>query len=294
MVQLMKPVSDPVQNWKVPATLAIAVGDLMYDSGSGVAKPAGQQTDELTEPGNQCEFHNKFIGVSNGQRLVTQTDTPTTFPILTDILIEMTCTSSAFEIGDLVGACEAGSGTALENQKVKKVSDWEQAIGTVVQRYGSAVTKVWVRLCGKGLDLYARRLAERDACIKVGNGAGAAVVVGSAVYLLADGTGAAKADCNGSAPARNVCGLVRAGQGATGGEMFVQQRGLLTLTTAEWDAVTGDIGGLVPETEYYLSATAGGVVKTVPATTGDNVVVIGTGVSTTVMNINIRHSRISA
>jgi hypothetical protein len=128
----------------------------------------------------------------------------------------------------------------------------------------------------------------------VPNGVGGAVVVGATVYMLANAAGAQKADCNGTAPARNVCGVVISGQAGSGGNVRVRQRGPVTLTTAQWDAVTGDSGGLTPFVEYYLSATAGQLAKTVPATTGDNVVVVGIALSTTVMNILIRHSRISA
>lgn len=141
-------------------------------------------------------------------------------------------------------------------------------------------------------NLYEQLVALTD--LAVPNGSGGALVVGAAVYMLANGTGAAKADCNGTAPARNVCGLIQTGVGASGGSVVVRQRGDLELTTAEWDAVTGDSGGLVAHTEYYLDATAGEIVKTVPATTGDNVVVVGIAKSATVLNINIRHSRISA
>lgn len=130
--------------------------------------------------------------------------------------------------------------------------------------------------------------------IVVPNGAGAAVTVGVPVYMLANAAGATSADANGTAPARNVMGIVKVGRDATGGNLTVRQRGRLTLTTAEWDAVTGETGGLTPFVEYYLSGTVAKITKTVPATTGDNVVVVGIAESATVMNISIRHSRISA
>lgn len=138
----------------------------------------------------------------------------------------------------------------------------------------------------------ADKISDND--LTVPNGSGGALVVGAAVYMLANGTGAQKADANDTAPARNVFGLVSVGIGGSGGNVTVRQEGDLTLTTAEWDAVTGDTGGLVPFTEYYLDVTAGLIEKVVPATTGDNIVVIGIAKSATTMNIHIRHSRISA
>lgn len=143
---ILAPATEQVQFWKVPASLAIEVGDLMYDSGSGVAKPAGSQADKGSEALNQAEFARKFIGLSNGQRLSTQTDTPTTFPIVTDTLVELPCVSGTFEIGDLLGADEVASGDALEPQQVKAVTSRHLAIAVVVKRYASATTKVWCRL----------------------------------------------------------------------------------------------------------------------------------------------------
>lgn len=123
----------------------------------------------------------------------------------------------------------------------------------------------------------------------VPNGQGAALAVGSAVYMLANGNGAVKADANGTAPARNVFGIVTVGQGASGGNVTVRQRGRVTLTTAQWDTITGGSGGLVANTEYYLSGTAGAITATVPATTGDTDIVVGIAESTTVLNVAVRH-----
>lgn len=134
--------------------------------------------------------------------------------------------------------------------------------------------------------------AELDKCrfLKtVPNPTGGAVVVGKAVYLLANGTGIALADANGTAPARNVAGLVCVGAADSGGTVDVQQESDLTLTTAQWDAITGDTGGLVPFTEYYLSGTAGAITKTVPATTGDTDIVVGVAKTATTLNVRVRH-----
>ncbi len=123
----------------------------------------------------------------------------------------------------------------------------------------------------------------------VPNPTGGAVAVGKAVYLLANGTGIALADANGTAPARNVLGIVAVGAAGSGGTVDIQQAGDLTLTTAQWDAVAGSTGGLTPFTEYYLSGTAGAITPTVPATTGDTDIVVGVAKSATVMNVRVRH-----
>jgi Concanavalin A-like lectin/glucanases superfamily len=58
------------------------------------------------------------------------------------------------------------------------------------------------------------------------------------------------------------------------------QAGKLTLTTGQWDARTGDAGGLTPGEFYWLSSTTGGITKTAP-TTGYKQVVLK-AISTTV------------
>ena len=60
------------------------------------------------------------------------------------------------------------------------------------------------------------------------------------------------------------CGLA-ATAGSTGHRLHAQFAGPLTLTAAEWDALTGDSGGLTPGVPYYVSqGTAGKLTKTAP------------------------------
>lgn len=65
----------------------------------------------------------------------------------------------------------------------------------------------------------------------------------------------------------------------------VKKIGVVTLTTGQWDARTGDVGGLTKGSEYYLSSTAGGLTKTEP-TTGLRQYV-GKAISTTVLLLDI-------
>ena len=66
-----------------------------------------------------------------------------------------------------------------------------------------------------------------------------------------------------------------------------QTDGRLTLTTGEWDAVTGDTGGLTPGARYYVSpTTAGMLTTTAPSTDGQVVVPIGSAKSATIMEIS--------
>lgn len=67
-----------------------------------------------------------------------------------------------------------------------------------------------------------------------------------------------------------------------------QGEGVLTATTAEWDAVTGDVGGLVPNKTYFLSSTQVGKITLVPPSNpGDYLCRIGVGHSSTSMYIDL-------
>lgn len=73
--------------------------------------------------------------------------------------------------------------------------------------------------------------------------------------------------------------------GYRGGHVDIQYAGPLTLTTAQWDRVTGQTGGLTPGSLYYLSNTAG-MIGTSP---GDNIVQVGRAMSETTMQILIQY-----
>lgn len=119
------------------------------------------------------------------------------------------------------------------------------------------------------------------------NGNAGAIVIGAPVYSSANGTvDKAKADAVGTV---NVIGLAydaSTAAAATGGFLL---DGVLTASTAQWDAVAGTTGGLTKDAIYYLSAAAAGVLTaTAPSTTGQFVVAVGIGLSTTDMKIEIQ------
>ncbi len=70
------------------------------------------------------------------------------------------------------------------------------------------------------------------------------------------------------------------------GTVQFQTSGVLTLTTAAWDALTGDVGGLVRGDAYYASATTlGEITNDVPVGPGQFVSRIGFAISATAMLI---------
>lgn len=129
-----------------PSVTAIEPGDLLFNN-SGVAAKASAQADQLTEAANQALFASLFIGVSADKRLAAETGTGERV-IITDGIFDVTCPSTTFAVGDLVGPSEATSGTALENQQVEKVTDPTRAIGYCVKP-GTSITTVRCRLISR-------------------------------------------------------------------------------------------------------------------------------------------------
>ena len=122
----------------------------------------------------------------------------------------------------------------------------------------------------------------------VSNGeASVALVIGTPVYVFAAGS-VKRAQANALATAR-VFGLWVDTSTAAAGNGNVGMNGLLVATTAQWDAVTGQTGGLTPGSAYFVdSATVGKLTATAPTTAGQVVSVIGIALSTTDMELNVQ------
>ena len=109
--------------------------------------------------------------------------------------------------------------------------------------------------------------------------------IGSPVYVsAADSVDLARANSGSTA---KCIGLVMSTSIATTASGAIITNGQLSATTAQWDTVTGETGGLVANTDYYLSkATAGKLVASLSGfTTGDYVVKVGRAYSTTDMEV---------
>lgn len=112
------------------------------------------------------------------------------------------------------------------------------------------------------------------------------MVIGTPVYLdAANGIKKAKADASGT---RIVIGLVRdvsITNGVAGGVMI---NGMLSATTGQWDAITGQVGGLTFGAKYFLSAATAGLLSvTAPSTVSQYVCQVGIAISTTDMDVRI-------
>ena len=101
----------------------------------------------------------------------------------------------------------------------------------------------------------------------------------------------AKADLGATA---FVVGLYVAAAGGLGPvvrPVTVKNTGPVELTTAEWDAITGESGGLTVDERYYLSAaTAGKLTGTPPVGTGTFQTLVGIALSTTQLLLQLSGS----
>ncbi len=124
----------------VDSATTIEIGDLVYLDADD-AKPASAQADQGTETANQTLFADNFLGVAMQRSRAGDTDP---IRVATTGVFEFACPGSTFELGDLVGADEASSGTALANQQIAVVADAQHAIARVARRAPVATTNVLV------------------------------------------------------------------------------------------------------------------------------------------------------
>ena len=116
------------------------------------------------------------------------------------------------------------------------------------------------------------------------NGMGSSIAIGRAVYVSGDET-VSLAVAN-SGTTKNVVGMVFDGSINAAASGLIATSGAVTATTAQWDAVTGQSGGLTPGAKYYLSnVTAGAITTTAPAT--GYVCPLGIATSDTTFILNI-------
>jgi len=105
------------------------------------------------------------------------------------------------------------------------------------------------------------------------------IVIGTPVYVSSAGSvDKASAAASGT---KKVFGLVKDASIAASASGLIQLDGVLVATTGQWDAVAGTTGGLVANTIYYLSATAGLLTATPPAASGNYVAQVGLALSAT-------------
>lgn len=119
---------------------AIEIGDLLYLDG-GTIRPASGQSDQGTLAANQEAFHDNFIGVAMQCSPDTSSES---IRVATSGVFEFSCLPAAFEVGELVGSTEEGTGGQLESQAVIGVATENLAIGRCVKQANAGSAKVLV------------------------------------------------------------------------------------------------------------------------------------------------------
>lgn len=113
--------------------------------------------------------------------------------------------------------------------------------------------------------------------------AGSSTTKGAAVYIHTDGT-FKKAQANSTTTADAFGLAVTTIANSAAG--MIRRFGPMTMLTTDWDAITGDSGGLTAGSKYWVSdATAGNLTKTNPAATGKQEKLMGLALSTTTLFI---------
>lgn len=108
------------------------------------------------------------------------------------------------------------------------------------------------------------------------NDHGSTIVIGEAVYI-SDNDEVKKAIASAEATTL-VAGLVHTASIDNGDPGDIQTTGTVVATTGQWDAVTGESGGLVAGALYYLSSTTAGRITRFPP---ERAVIVGIALDTT-------------
>lgn len=123
--------------------------------------------------------------------------------------------------------------------------------------------------------------------VSMTNANASAITIGQVVYCSgADEVDLARANADGTS---KVLGLVSASSISNGASGAIQTDGVLSTTTTNWDALTGQTGGLTPGSDYILSPDTAGslVVRSSTIDAGEWIVPVGKAISTTDMLIDI-------
>ena len=118
----------------------VEIGDLVYlDVDS--ARPISSLPDLGTLAANQEAMHDQFLGVA---MQASGTGGADAVRIATSGVFEFQCVTEAFEVGDLIGGREEGTGTQLDKQIVTGVATENLAIGRCAKRVPTPGNKVLV------------------------------------------------------------------------------------------------------------------------------------------------------
>ena len=116
------------------------------------------------------------------------------------------------------------------------------------------------------------------------NNTGGALTIGTPVYVSGGNAIPAQADAQATI---RVAGFIAEVTVADADPTEVISDGVLEATTGQWDAITGQVGGLTEGADYFLDEANAGRMKTSAPTTGF-VVRLGHALSTTEFEIEVQ------
>ena len=122
--------------------------------------------------------------------------------------------------------------------------------------------------------------------IEVTNKETTAIVICTPVY--SSGSAEVKKAKANAFETSKVTGLIKDETIASDATGDIITTGILTATTTQWDAATGETGGLSSNTIYYLSVSSGLITALSPSNEGEVVIQIGESLSTTQMRVSIQ------
>jgi hypothetical protein len=118
------------------------------------------------------------------------------------------------------------------------------------------------------------------------NNQGSTINIAQVVY--SDASGSVKLARSNATGTKDAIGLVSSTTISNAATGNIITAGVVTATTGQWDAVTGQSGGLTTNSYYYVSsATAGNLTTTAPDTTGNWAVPVGIALSSTQMKLTL-------
>ncbi len=136
-------VDNLTQDWLFNVTDAVGVGDIMWNAGSDVARPADKITAKGSTALNQAYLAARFVGLTQQAILAVETLATKRFTIRTEGKATFPCASATFTRGTIVGV-DCAAGVCLANQVIALADQTvtTSGIGVVTKDYLTATTSV--------------------------------------------------------------------------------------------------------------------------------------------------------
>ncbi len=185
-----------------------------------------------------------------------------------------------FETGDTIGVAHGGTGQAT-------IAEGAVLIGTT----GNAFATIGPGTLGQIPTSTGTTITMQDppvsGDITLTNGNVGSLAPGCPVYETGVSLTVDKARAN-AITTSIVLGLAVTTITASG-TGSIRTAGVVTLTTGEWDAITGGTGGLTLGSRYYLDPATAGLLSLAPTdSTGNFLVEVGKAIATTKLMVAIR------